>query len=123
MCENAFGKKEWFIADMYWPVTSSEGEYVSHESICVLNTSDEDAAINITLYYEDMDEIVVETVMCNKRRTNHIRMDKVKDQDGKPLRRGVPYAAMIKSSTPVIVQYSRLDTTQAACALMTTMAY
>jgi len=35
----------------------------------------------------------------------------------------VPYALLIESDTPVVAQYSRLDTTQKELALMTTMAY
>ncbi|MDF2613736.1 MAG: hypothetical protein K0S71_1522 [Clostridia bacterium] len=123
MSNIVMGKKEWFIADMYWPINSSEGEYVSHESICVLNTSDNDASINITLYYEDRPEVYLETVVCGARRTRHIRMDKIKDQAGSQLEKGIPYAAMVISSIPVIVQYTRLDATQPACTLMTTMAY
>jgi hypothetical protein len=36
---------------------------------------------------------------------------------------GVPYAIRVESDVPIIVQNSRLDATQAACTLMTTMAF
>jgi hypothetical protein len=35
----------------------------------------------------------------------------------------VPYAMMVNSGENIIVQYSRMDTTQAEMALMTTMAF
>ncbi len=56
-------------------------------------------------------------------RTNHIRLDLIKNNEGKSIPMGVPYAAMVKSDQPIIVQYSRLDTTQAEIGLMTTMAH
>ncbi len=123
MSDLGIGKKEWVIADMYWPANSSDGAYVSHESICVLNTSDHDAIISITLYYENRPEIYLETVVCGSKRTNHIRMDQIKDRAGNGLEKGIPYAAMVSSNIPIIVQYTRLDATQPACTLMTTMAY
>jgi len=117
------GKKIWIIPDMYWPEVTSEGPYVSHESICVLNTSDKDANIEITLYYEDMEPIKGLNAKCRSCRTHHIRMDKMLDKQGKHIPRGVAYAAVINSEVEVVVQYTRVDTTQSENALMTTMAF
>jgi hypothetical protein len=36
---------------------------------------------------------------------------------------GVPYAVRIRSNVPVTVQHSRLDSTQPALTLMTTMGW
>jgi hypothetical protein len=36
---------------------------------------------------------------------------------------GTPFALKIESSVKVVVQHTRLDTTQPALALMTTMAF
>lgn len=117
------GRRTWLIPDMYWPAVTSPGTYVSHESICVLNMSDEEAAIGIDLYFEDAEPILGLGARCGARRTNHVRMDAMLDAAGKHIPRGVPYAAVVKSSAPVVVQYTRVDTTQCANALMTTMAY
>jgi len=35
----------------------------------------------------------------------------------------VPYAMMVESDTEIVVQYSRMDTSQAEMALMSTIAY
>ncbi len=56
-------------------------------------------------------------------RTHHIRLDRLISEDGREIPRGVPYAVLVESSVPVVVQYSRLDTAQSELALMTTMAY
>lgn len=119
---NNYGSTTWFVPDAYYPEISN-GHYVSHEAICVLNPGNEDAIITITLYFEDKDKLEGFTAECKAERTNHIRLDKLKNVNGQSIPAGVPYAMLVKSTLPVIVQYSRLDTTQAEMALMTTMAY
>lgn len=117
------GKNEWLIADCYWPEITTEGHYVSHEAICVLNTGDADAHIDITLYFEDAEPMTGFQAACGARRTNHIRMDKLLDGEGRHIPMGRPYAALVVSDQPIVAQYSRLDTTQSNETLMTTMAY
>ena len=118
------GKQTWLIPDMYWPEITSQGHYVSHESICVLNLSPKEAVITINLFFEDRAPIKGLKSDCGAERTHHIRMDMIQDADGElAVPRGVPYAAVVKSSTPVVVQYTRVDTTQKENALMTTIAY
>lgn len=117
------GSKEWFIPDCYWPENTTPGAYVSHESICVLNPWDEDAQMVITLYFEDREPMKPFTAACAARRTHHVRMDRLKNAEGEPVPQGVPYAARIQSNVPVIVQYSRCDTTQSSLTLMTTVGY
>ena len=50
-------------------------------------------------------------------------MDKLRTADGKGIPLDTPYAVLVESSVPVVVQYSRLDTSAAEMALMTTIAY
>ncbi|TCL69916.1 hypothetical protein EDC14_101138 [Hydrogenispora ethanolica] len=116
------GSKVWYIPDGYYPSFSS-GKFPSHEAICVLNPAAEDASISITLYFEDRDKMAGFSVVCPAERTRHIRMDQLKNAAGEGVPQGVAYAMMVESDRPVIVQYSRMDTTQAEMALMTTMAY
>jgi len=117
------GKQEWLIPDMYYPEITASKNYVSHESICVLNTGDADAEIRITLYFEDREPVALKKVLCAARRTHHIRMDKQADEDGNPVPKAVPYASYVQASVPVVVQYSRADTTDGPASFMTTMAY
>jgi len=113
-----YGKTDWLIPDMYWPEITTPGHYVSHEAIFVLNVNDKDANLTVTFYFEDREPIVKEGLKCGARRTNHIRMDKLG-----AVEMGVPYAALVHSDVPVVVQYSRLDTTQAENGLITTIAF
>ena len=113
----------WYIPDCFYPSISSPGHYVSHEAVCVLNTGRDDAQLTLTLYFEDREPMRGFKAVCSAERTNHIRLDKLRDENGRAIPQDVPYAIMIESSRPVIVQYSRLDTTQAEMGLMTTMAF
>lgn len=117
------GELSWIIPDMYWPGFTSPGTYVSHESVCVLNPSDMDCEICFDLYFEDRDPLRGLKASCKAARTHHVRMDVLADQAGEHIPRGVPYAAVVSCSIPVVIQYTRVDTTQSENALMTTMAY
>ena len=118
----ARGKKEWVIPDGYMSEISN-GVYVSHEAICVLNTGEKDAAIAITVYFEDREPMTGFKAVCKAKRTNHVRLDKIRDEKGNAIPAGVPYALEVISDYPVVVQHSRLDSTQSEMALMTTMGY
>ncbi|MFR3310515.1 MAG: sensory rhodopsin transducer, partial [Christensenellales bacterium] len=60
---------------------------------------------------------------CGARRTHHIRLDRIRSDSGEPIQRDVPYSVLLESDEPVVVQYSRLDTSSTSMALMTTIAY
>ena len=115
------GKKQWLIPDMFWPM-ADRGEYLIHEGICVVNANKEDCEIEIDFIYADRDPICGYKTVCPGMRTNHIRTDDV-IVNGEHLPRGAAYAAVLRCSVPVVVQYTRVDTTQSDLALMTTMAY
>ena len=116
------GEYVWFIPDAYYPQKSS-GEFPSHEAVCVLNPGAADANIELTLYFEDRDKMDGFKAVCKAERTNHIRLDRLKDAKGNSIPMGVPYAIMVHSDRKIVVQYSRMDTSQAEMALMTTMGY
>ena len=116
------GAKKWYIPDGFFPTTSN-GRYPSHEAICVLNTGHRDANIEIILYFEENKKMEGFHAICGPEKTNHIRLDKLKNSAGEGVPAGIPYALMVRSDVDIIVQYSRMDTTQAEMALMTTMGY
>lgn len=118
---NEYGKKTWLIPDGYYD--GSSNKQVSHDAVCVLNTTGKDAVVTMTLFFEDRDEMGGFIAKCGARRTHHIRMDKIKSIDGKTVPINTPYAILVESDVPVVVQYSRLDTAQSELALMTTIAY
>ncbi|MFW6257072.1 MAG: sensory rhodopsin transducer [Bacillota bacterium] len=119
---NTEGKKVWLIPDGFLP-EKSNGDFVSHEAVCVLNTGQKNAHLELTIYFEDREPLKDFHVECAKERTNHIRLDKITNEQGKKIPHGVPYAVKIDSDQPVYVQHSRMDTTQPEMALMSTIAY
>ncbi len=119
----AYGKKTWLIPDTFLSSVSGEGEQPSHEAICVINTGERDAHIKLTLLFEDRDAMEGFSAVCTARRTNHIRLDRIRSESGRGIPRDTPYAILLESDEPVAVQYSRLDTSSTRMALMTTIAY
>ena len=118
-----YGKTTWLIADTFLN-SKSKNENLSHEAICVLNTSSTDATIKLTLFFEDRECMEGQfTSFCGAKKTHHIRMDKIRSADGNPIPHDVPYAVLLESDVPVVAQYSRLDTSAGGMALMTTIAY
>ncbi|MFA6947671.1 MAG: sensory rhodopsin transducer [Eubacteriales bacterium] len=117
----AYGKKVWLIPDCF--LESISKSQLSHEAICVINTSDEDAKIDLTLFFEDRPSYKGFSSQCGAAMTHHIRMDKIRAADGSRIPLDTPYAVLVESSCPIVVQYSRLDTASAEMALMTTIAY
>jgi hypothetical protein len=113
------GARVWLVPDGFIPEESS-GTPESHEAICVLNTSVEEARLSISFYFEDRKPVRDVEVVIPPERTRHIRTDRL---GGIEIPRGVPYAIRVESSVPVVVQCSRMDTTQAALSLMSTMAH
>jgi len=116
------GAKVWYIPDCFYH-SKSNRLFPSHEAICVINPGKVDAEIDITLYFEDREPAVGFKAACKAERTNHIRMDKIVNAQGEKVPQDVPYAVKVVSNTEIIVQYSRMDTSQAEMALMTTMGY
>ena len=117
-----YGKKVWLVPDTYLN-SVSKNENLSHEAICVINTSDVDAEIKMTLFFEDRDARTDFSSFCPAMKTHHIRMDKLRNANGEQIPRDTPYAVLLESNTPIVCQYSRLDTSAPEMALMTTIAY
>lgn len=122
MAKQTTGARLWIVPDGYLPARST-GDLPSHESTCVLNLGARPAIMKITVYFEDREPLQGFRVICPSRRTIHIRLDALKNDRQQSIPTGVPFALTIESSLPVVVQHTRLDSTQPALALMTTMAF
>ena len=120
---SSVGHRVWLIPDGYLPPASHPGSLQSHEAVCVLNTGPAEATVRLTIYFEDREPLRDLTSRIPGERTLHLRLDRPEHTGGVPLPTGVPYAIKLESDVPVIVQHSRLDATQPALALFTTMAY
>ena len=120
--KDGIGKRRWAIAEGYIPDGSHGPEELqSHETACILNANDADAAVEIRVYFADRDPAGPYHVTVPARRTVHVRFDQLDDPESIP--RATEYASTIESDLPVVVQHTRLDSRQAENALMTTIAH
>jgi hypothetical protein len=119
----SIGRKKWIIPEGYIP-SESHGpgpEMTSHEAACILNVSDDDAHIRITLFFKDKEPVGPYKITVPARRTLHMRFNNLTDPEEIP--RDTEYSSLIESDVPVVVQHTRLDSRQAENALITTIAY
>lgn len=93
----------------------------SHETACVLNPNDQEAHVSITVFFADREPAGPYRVTVPARRTRHIRFNQLNDPE--PIPKDTDYASVLESDVPVVVQHTRLDSRQAALALMSTIAY
>jgi hypothetical protein len=117
------GCKRWAIAEGYIPGWSHgpEPQFTSHETVCLLNASDEDAHVAITIFFSDREPAGPYLVTVPARRVKHVRYNNLSEPEPIPL--DTDYASFIESDIPIIVQHTRLDSRQAENALLSTMAY
>jgi hypothetical protein len=82
----AIGKKIWAIAEGYIPSQSNgpAPQMISHETACILNTSDMDAHIEITVYYTDKAPVGPYRITVPAERTRHIRFNDLNDPEPVP---------------------------------------
>jgi hypothetical protein len=117
------GKKVWAIAEGYIP-PYGEGprpQMLSHETACILNAGDQDAHVRITLFFSDRDPVGPYELTVPARRTRHLRFNDLKSPE--PVPKDTDYSSVIESDVPIVVQHTRLDSRQAANALLSTIAY
>lgn len=121
--EKAMGVRDWVIAEGYIPAESHgpEPTMTSHEAVCLLNTSDEEAHVAITIYYSDREPVGPYRIAVPARRTRHIRFNDLSEPEMIP--RSTDYSSVIRSDVPIVAQHTRLDSRQAENALLSTIAY
>lgn len=117
------GRTRWAIPEGYIPAESTgpSPEMLSHETACILNASDRDARISITLFFANREPAGPYRLTVGARRTQHVRFNDLTDPEPVPV--GTDYASVIESDVPIVVQHTRLDSRQAENALMSTMAF
>jgi hypothetical protein len=117
------GRTRWAIAEGWIPdgSTGPEPEMTSHETLCFLNTGEEDADVAITLYFDDREPAGPYRLKVPARRTLHQWINRLEDPE--PVPKATDYAMLVESSVPIVVQHTRLDTRQEAAALLSTMAF
>lgn len=118
------GQRRWAIAEGYIPPTSSDPDdprFLSHEVACMLNCNEVEAHVTLRIYFKDRGPAGPYRVTVPAQRTLHLRFNDLSDPE--PVPRDTPYASVIEADVPIVVQHTRLDSRQAALALLSTIAY
>jgi hypothetical protein len=119
----AIGRRRWAIAEGYIPAqsTGQSRELTSHEAICILNSGSRKAHVTVHAFFADREPAGPYRFIVPPRRTLHIRMNDL--QDPEPIPAATEYSTLIEADEPIVVQHTRLDSRQAALALLSTIAY
>jgi hypothetical protein len=119
----SIGHRVWAIAEGYIPPSSTGDtrQLISHETVCILNAGESDAHVEITVYFTDRDPAGPYALEVPARRTRHFRFNDFNNPE--PIQADADFSSVIVSNVPVVVQHTRLDTRQAALALLSTIAY
>ena len=82
----SIGRKRWAIAEGYIPASSTgpAPQMTSHETVCLLNTSDQDASVSITIFYSDREPVGPYQLVVPGRRTRHVRFNDLSDPEPIP---------------------------------------
>ena len=116
------GARRWVIADGYIPEWSQgpAPELTSHEAACILNAGAHPANVRLTVFFEDRDPVEY-ALRVPPRRTLHQRLEDLTEPERIPS--GLGYSYVVDADVPVVVQHTRLDSRQAANAVISTIAY
>ena len=121
----ALGRETWVIAEGYVPSESYDVNpsraMLSHETACILNPNDRPAAVEITIYFADREPVGPYRLTVDARRTKHLRFNDL--DEPAPVPRDTDFSSVIRSSVPIVVQHTRLDSRQPPHALLSTTAW
>ncbi|MEI6503573.1 MAG: sensory rhodopsin transducer [Armatimonadota bacterium] len=117
------GKLTWIFPDGDLPPAGEDGlPLEGHESLIVLNTGDEDAVIEVDVYFMDREPESGIQLHVAARRVNCFRIDKGIGAQLYKIPFG-QYSLRLRSNVPVIAQLGRADVRQVNLAYYTTMGY
>lgn len=118
-----WGKKTWCFPGGFIPVESSgkEPEMLSKDEISILNTTNKEALVEITIFYSDQEPVTGYKIKIAAERVRQFRVNDLIDPHAIPL--GVSYAAIFESNVPVMIQWSKQITSDGKLGIMGSMAY
>lgn len=119
----AIGRRRWAIAEGYIPRDDAvlSRELVSHEAICILNSGDAEAHVQLHAFFADREPAGPYRFVIAPRRTLHVRINDLTDPQ--PIPPETEYSMLIESDENIVVQHTRLDSRRSALALLSTIAF
>jgi len=105
------GKNIWIFPDGELPQPSKDkGLPEAHEALIVLNTSNNNANLGLTFYFEDVEPIENVNITVKARRVKCIRIDHPEEIGGNVIPFNKQYALRVKSDHKIVATFGRLDT-------------
>src|SRR5687767_11644550 len=107
---SAFGQRQWVIPGGSIPAhgVGREPDFTSRDELWLLNTSTEDAGIELTIYSEDRAPVGPYPLTVAAERVRCVRVNDLIEPEA--VRLDASYAIVISSSVPIVVQIARYDT-------------
>ena len=101
------GKRVWVFGDGDLPPQGSS-EPLGHEALMVVNCTEEDAHLELTVYFEDREPVGEILLTVPAKRVRCFRMDAPLGDASFVIPLG-QYALLVMSDVPVIANFGRLD--------------
>jgi hypothetical protein len=108
------GYRRWAIADGC--TTAEAGDLA-----CILNASDDDAHVELTIFFAGSEPVGPYVEVVPARRSRHIHLNLLSDPE--PLPVDVGYSTLIESDVPIVVQHSRVHSGVPDRSMLSTIAY
>ena len=119
------GARTWVFADGYLPPPPTEPGVglEAHEALMILNTGETPANIRLDFFFDNRAPIKDIPIRVDAERVICLRLDHPKEIGGVVLPVLTQYAIRVRSDVKIVVQFGRLDTTQANLAYYLNVGY
>ncbi|MHB1376062.1 MAG: sensory rhodopsin transducer, partial [Candidatus Humimicrobiaceae bacterium] len=117
------GRNVWLFPDGELPEPDKNSPLQAHEALIILNTSEKDAKMKMSLYFSDKDPVENIALEVKAKRVKCIRLDKPEEIGGVQIPFHVQYALRLESDVKVAVTFGRLDTSSEKTAFYVGVAY
>ena len=119
----SIGHKVWAIPGGHIPLRSTgrEPENTSRDELWVLNAGRREARLQLTVYYTDSKPVGPYKLKVAAQRVRRVRFNDLIDPSALPL--DVDYAVVIQANVPIVVQFTRCDTSHSPLAIASTLAF
>lgn len=98
------------IGNKHWAMTEGWISPLGDETVSFLNVSQEEAHVQITVYYGNRDPVGPYRLTVPAERLTRVRFECLEDPE--PIPRATAYATTIDSDVPIVVQHAGLFSPQ-----------
>lgn len=103
------GRTSWVFSAGFAPSQSTgrEPDFTSRNTLCLLNTGDRPACVELTVYHEEAEPVGPYRIGVEPRRVLHHRVNDLIDPQAVAL--DAPYGLVVESDQPIVAQLYYLD--------------